>query len=454
MSAQTLKCANCNLVISEVLAFINNKLDVMDNESLVRICASAFTIDEVEKAKALLFDSIKTNKRNISRRKDGKIQRDLEDIISVLKNTDPELVPIFVAKELNKLPPVTFDHVDVTGLLKELVWLKSEVQEIKQNYATNQQLEDLENKFHDHRYSSFLSTQCRVNTRRGACLDSGPMALLTPTQESTADQQDNDISHKSDSLFLHVTAPATDIERNATSCSHAPLEEHTPDNCKMSLSHSQAAVAGNVAPTYTFANMQCGNETTRQVSFQASFTGNKSEHLLSRSVSAEQGSSSTLNVNRSQVSTATRKLLYSEVTGNGEEGKTTKQDDEWTLVQKKRLKYRFIGCRGKAESSLDCKFKAADTKIPLFISNVHKDVSESDIVDYIYQKTKEKVSLVKIKMRKQRDYNAYKVLVTKHKIDTFLDDNLWPSGISFRRFVNTWERLSNKSSPNNDIEAN
>ncbi|CAG9557752.1 unnamed protein product [Danaus chrysippus] len=51
MSENLIKCANCNVVISEVLAFIRNKHDVMDNESLVRICQSAFSEEEIDEAK-------------------------------------------------------------------------------------------------------------------------------------------------------------------------------------------------------------------------------------------------------------------------------------------------------------------------------------------------------------------------------------------------------------------
>ncbi|CAG9569637.1 unnamed protein product [Danaus chrysippus] len=51
MSENLIKRANCNVVISEVLAFIRNKHDVMDNESLVRICQSAFSEEEIDEAK-------------------------------------------------------------------------------------------------------------------------------------------------------------------------------------------------------------------------------------------------------------------------------------------------------------------------------------------------------------------------------------------------------------------
>lgn len=125
----------------------------------------------------------------------------------------------------------------------------------------------------------------------------------------------------------------------------------------------------------------------------------------------------------------------------GEWKESKKTDEEWTLVQNKRYRNRFISRKASAvvdEKSVQ--FKAADTKVPLFISNVHKAVSEQDIVDYVYEKTSERVTLVKIKMKQERDYNAYKLFVTRHKMELFLDEKLWPSGISFRRFVHLQSR--------------
>ncbi|XP_075990139.1 uncharacterized protein LOC142985779 [Anticarsia gemmatalis] len=45
----------------------------------------------------------------------------------------PDDVPTFVAKELHKLPPVTFDHVDVTSLLKDIVSLKASLADVLVN---------------------------------------------------------------------------------------------------------------------------------------------------------------------------------------------------------------------------------------------------------------------------------------------------------------------------------
>lgn len=47
----------------------------MDEEGLIRVCVSAFSSTDIDVAKVLLYKSISTSKRNVSRRKD-KEQRD------------------------------------------------------------------------------------------------------------------------------------------------------------------------------------------------------------------------------------------------------------------------------------------------------------------------------------------------------------------------------------------
>ncbi|CAG9786006.1 unnamed protein product [Diatraea saccharalis] len=114
-----------HVVISEILAFIRNKLDIIDTESLIRIYVSAFSEEDIECAKKLLFSSVKTKIKFVSRRKQQK-EKDLEDILTVLKTAEPDQIPIFVAYNLQKLPPICFDHFDVTKLLKDTILLRED----------------------------------------------------------------------------------------------------------------------------------------------------------------------------------------------------------------------------------------------------------------------------------------------------------------------------------------
>ncbi|CAG9791732.1 unnamed protein product [Diatraea saccharalis] len=192
-TSKKLKCANRNIVICEVLAFVQNKLDVMDEQGLIQICESAFSTADIDLAKSLLFESL--SKRSTTRKGQGKTFRDLKDIICLFKETDPEKIPMFVAKKLEKLPPVTFDHVDITALLKRIVLLEQCTRDFKHQYATKIDLND--------RISDTISSinqERNVNMqKRGVfkLFNSGPMALPTlsvVTDDSLCNEHSIDMS--------------------------------------------------------------------------------------------------------------------------------------------------------------------------------------------------------------------------------------------------------------------
>lgn len=126
-----IKCSTCNIVIDELLTFVQNKILIIEDDSLIQILKSSFKNDKIKRSKSLLFESIPTEKRNITRKKAGK------------ETCDLDTRPVFVARDLEKLPPVTFDHVDVTKMLKELVLLQSEIKDIRSSFVTKDQLNDM-----------------------------------------------------------------------------------------------------------------------------------------------------------------------------------------------------------------------------------------------------------------------------------------------------------------------
>ncbi|CAG4993579.1 unnamed protein product [Parnassius apollo] len=149
----------------------------MDEESLLRLCSSAFTSAEIQKSKALFFDAIPSDKRKIQRKREGKEKRDLQDIIQLLKTTEPDLIPVFVARELEKLPPITFDHLDCTKLLEDIAKLRFNIACINSTYTPLKQHKELESKVlvmkdvHPPR-------MCNVNARLSTWgLDSGPIGM-------------------------------------------------------------------------------------------------------------------------------------------------------------------------------------------------------------------------------------------------------------------------------------
>ncbi|KAF9802838.1 hypothetical protein SFRURICE_021154 [Spodoptera frugiperda] len=394
MTSKTIKCANCNVVIDELLAFVMNKIDVMDHESLMRVCVSTFNVAEVENSKKLLFDSMVTDVRNIKRKKgDTKIHKDLEDIITVLKSADPENIPIFVAKDLHKLPPVTFDHIDVTTLLKDLLMLRTQLAEIKSNYVTTENLRALEKKLSNSTETSSANSDNidMSNKNNKNLMSEGSCTFMLPVLASTTTERTVGESHQSRSL-LRVD---NSLEQGIAS----PIDD----------AHSgsrEASKAANI--TTDFVELPVlQHKTGTEVELQKSFAS----------------------------------LVANE---NGLEKNTHSND--WILVQNKRVnnKNKFVMNKGKAYVDNNSKFKSADVKVPLFITHVHKDVTEEDVAEYIMSKINEKVVPIKIKMARVRSYNAFKFFVSKTCAPKLLHDSFWPNGISFRRFINNYYKDKDK----------
>lgn len=118
--------------------------------------------------------------------------------------------------------------------------------------------------------------------------------------------------------------------------------------------------------------------------------------------------------------------------------------NDWQVVNyhKKPMRYRYTGSAGICRDN-EGKFKAADRKIPIFITRIHNDTTEKDIIDYVFNKTKEMILLEKISFKYEREYKAYKFFILESKSSLFLDSGLWPQGIIFRRFVNFKRKITN-----------
>ncbi|VVC92832.1 unnamed protein product [Leptidea sinapis] len=116
----------------------------MDEVGLIQVCLSGFKESDIESAKLVLLEA---TKQRITRKREGDQKKTLKEIVRILKETDPEDLPIFVAKDLHRLPPVTFDHVDATALLKDLLILKQDVNTIKTTYVTSSDLDEFKTQF-------------------------------------------------------------------------------------------------------------------------------------------------------------------------------------------------------------------------------------------------------------------------------------------------------------------
>ncbi|KAH9631760.1 hypothetical protein HF086_008869 [Spodoptera exigua] len=366
----------------------------MDEESLIRLCVGAYSITEITSAKNLLFESISTSTRNVSRRK-NKEQKEIEDIISVFKSTDPDKTPIFVARVLDKLPPITFDHIDVTALLKDIIVLKSEVKYLKESSATNEQLDIIKQDL-EHMKQSSSPTMRNTNRDLSGNQSGNNSSDFSPHQLST-----NKLCVESASSGMTLN---TGVQR---------LSEAPPANAGACAEEQNITTAHASPDVCTTSGIII---TEQNKCFSQNF--NVKQDMITSNASK--------NMN---------KMSMADIVRQGGAWKVNEPDQEWQEFQRRKLRNRQIGVKGKAAVGPDDKFKPAEIKTSLFLSNVHKDTSENDIIQYILSKTKQNISLQKIKMKTEKPYNAYKIIVNRNALDIFLNnENIWPEGVTCRRF--------------------
>ncbi|KAG7312943.1 hypothetical protein JYU34_000005 [Plutella xylostella] len=391
MTSTVVKCQSCNIVISEILCFIQNKIDVMDDESLMLVC-SKFTEDEVEAGKRLLFDSVVNAGRMLSRKGDGKKSRNLEDIICLMKRTLPEMLPIFVARDLNKLPPVTFDHIDVTALLKDILVIKKEINTIKTSYATSEELIAVKSDISLMKTASLINTDNEylnnINSKRGGFMresffgDSGPIGLSAELNPK-------------ESIESIKRVDNTDIGKNVNS---AP------------------EVNARASTAYASVTKQPGKRVEAPQSTAVTTSPPATKQVASRRAPSSD-----------RIAAPSMRAVH-----NTDRQDQLKEDD-WILVHRKK-KERFQGKKGMASIDAGCKFKSADVKMPIYIYNVSKDTTEGDIKDYILAKTNILVNPEKITAQEEKEYNSFKIYISRNKWSLFDDSTLWPEGILFRKY--------------------
>ena len=115
--------------VNELLCFISNKMDVMTQDLLVKLCTDFYGKGVIDNAKKLVY--AKCNAMNldialprfVKRQGPKKKQSDVLDIIGLCHEVGSKL-PVFVARDLSNLPPVSVNSFDVASLMRDIEDMK------------------------------------------------------------------------------------------------------------------------------------------------------------------------------------------------------------------------------------------------------------------------------------------------------------------------------------------
>lgn len=127
-------------VVNEVLCFMVNKMDSLPCDILIKLMSDTYNEAEIDAAKTLAFDMCagEDGPRLIRRRGQNKKCSDLQDILSLLQNVEIHMMPVFVARDLSNLPPLSAGHFDMAKLGKDFERVKHELSLLKDVYTRQQ----------------------------------------------------------------------------------------------------------------------------------------------------------------------------------------------------------------------------------------------------------------------------------------------------------------------------
>ena len=382
------------VVIDEMLCFVVNKLDILPPASIVDLCLSTYSDTEIEASKRVLFDLCADENSTRYRRRQGpqKNTNNVEDVIRLLQEKGMS-VPVFVVRDLSRLPPITFDSIDVSTLLHNIRRTQLEVDQLKLCLGSQRDATD-----------GLTAAVSTVDTRLAVVeatrnpAPAGAAVLVQPECPMAMPSDTNDVNEDDEQTYVKQLATDTDVTA-ALDCMEWPTPgENANLQVRPALAPLQAATLQQPA-----AAVQSSSTVlpSADPSTSAPSTGPLSWTTVARRRATTQPNKRTRAANTNK----TQKSITGSARGSG-----------------------FNSTRRKRFASV-------------FATRFEPHVTDSDISVYLTNRLAVKVDVTAL-ATKHDTYASFHVTCECEDPSIFMDPTLWPENI----FVRWWRTPRNGSS--------
>lgn len=375
-----IQCSGCKVVVNELLAFTSNKVDTLPEPAIIQICLSTYSCDEIETARSIALKLLAPSKK-FMRRKEGSEQKSIQDIIKMIKEFEPDCLPSFVAKNLNKIPPVSFDYIDVTAFLKEMALLRKDVASIKANKNDSQSSHET----------------AAIDCLKVELAEVKKMLVELSTEQKSCKQLFSTKKHREQSETLTTRGPADPASTTNDSLLCLPSSSQKKVNIPTAASDSSAV------------HLKC---TEKERSSGPPPTGTRPP----RAPSATQYRDIVLSANASKSSECPH---------------DKNKDDGFILVERKQRKRLSNFCGTGRGSGI---LQVATLTSAIYVSRLNKTTSINNLHEYIKEMGHECTSIELLPQKQETEFASFKLVVPRLNIDTFLNEDFWPQGVKFRRY--------------------
>ena len=125
-------------VTNELLCYVSCKIRICTFDVIVKMCTDFYDTDVIAVAKDALMECVtlpEADKRSGRRRANLK-EVHMKDIVSILLEIKPEDVPLFLASDLNNVPPMSLNNFDMSRIITDMEVLKSQMKIIQEAQET------------------------------------------------------------------------------------------------------------------------------------------------------------------------------------------------------------------------------------------------------------------------------------------------------------------------------
>ena len=123
---------NSSVIVSDLLCYMQCKIDTVHKESLALIIANFYKQDCIIAAREILYKDLPSSYPRVVRHLNKK--DNVSAMYDVMQALLSDTSVSFVCKDLNNVPPITMKNVDPVMLLKQTSSLKEEMATMKENY--------------------------------------------------------------------------------------------------------------------------------------------------------------------------------------------------------------------------------------------------------------------------------------------------------------------------------
>ena len=408
------------MVINELLCFVTNKCDLLPAESIIQLCCDTFGESDIELSKKLLFDLCADHDtpRMITRKGPKKSVQNMEDMLKLIQEKGTDL-PTFVAHNLQLLPPIGFNSLDVSTLLHEIKKTQVEVEMLKDGMKRQADtIAGLTQTVAEHpdrvveyqsRMSASVSTQADLNRK---------------CQNEEASQTEIQVRHT-----CSQTESSFDMSKSSGKV-HSEQKNITEDveSCRMTCRESAAEtefLLQNKPKQAALTRQGLGAIPKVKENTEGINDGNSHEHTESE----DKVESYADKVNQWKKITRVHGKLKS-IPEESQRSQSPSAEPN-RVSRPRNQKKKHVDGSVKNTGLVTVKKVEKKKYASIFASRFSPDVTSGDLQDYLEGKTGLKILVRNVKSRYDT-YTSFHVLCECDRPGTLLRDELWPEGAYVR----------------------